>query len=579
MTRQHRVTIAYVFKTIVWPRRKLLFVGLILITVNRLTGFVLPSVSTYLLDEVLSNRNIKLLKVLLAVAAAAISVQAISSVVLTNLLSVEAQRVISILRARVQRHILMLPMKFFDDNNSGSLVARVMTDVEGVRNIIGTGVVQLVGGAISIVISFFFLVSISPLLTGCILVPIAIFWAISLKTFAFIRPIYQERSRVNAEVTSRLAETFKGVRVIKGFNAESHEIKTFERGVEQIFQNVKRSLMSVSLVTGSSVFLLQLATVGIMGLGAYLIVDNQLTVGQLIAFALYLGFIITPISQMSSIGTQLTESFAGLDRTEELLNLKTEYENEKGTTPIGTIKGDVVFDNVTFEYEPGKPILDMVSFRAEAGTITALVGSSGSGKTTIAGLVASFYKPVRGSITIDQLDLSSITPGSYRNQLGVVLQDDFLFDGTIRENILFSNRNASSIELTNAIKAARVSEFSERFQHGLDTVIGERGVKLSGGQRQRIAIARAILADPRILILDEVTSNLDSESENLIKESMTELMKGRTTFVIAHRLSTIRMAHQILVIEQGAVAEKGTHEELIELRGRYFELYTYQCKI
>ncbi|MDH4298434.1 MAG: ABC transporter ATP-binding protein/permease, partial [Cyclobacteriaceae bacterium] len=370
-----------------------------------------------------------------------------------------------------------------------------------------------------------------------------------------------------------------GVRVIKGFNAEAQEIKTFEDGVDRLFQNVRKSLTSTSLVTSSATFLLGLATTGIMGIGGYMIVQHQMTVGDFFSFTLFLGFMIAPIVQMSNIGSQLTEAFAGLDRTEELMNMEPEDDGTVRKIKIGEIKGDVVFDHVSFEYEEGKPVLKDISFTAPAGTVTALVGTSGSGKTTIAGLAASFLNPGSGTIRVDGMDLSEISLDSYRSQLGVVLQDDFLFEGTIRENILFPRPNATEEEVQKAVKAAHVHEFTDRFEKGLDTLIGERGVKLSGGQRQRIAIARAILANPRILILDEATSNLDTESETFIQESLRSLMRGRTTFVIAHRLSTIRQADQILVVEQGAIAERGQHEELIDKKGRYFELYTYQARI
>jgi len=408
---------------------------------------------------------------------------------------------------------------------------------------------------------------------------VGVFSLISLKAFSYIRPIFRERGVLNAEVTGRLTETLNGIRVIKGFNAENQEIKTFEQGVEKLFQNVKKSLTSTSLVTSSATFLLGLASAGIMGIGGYMIMEGGLTLGDFISFTLYLGFMIAPIVQMSNIGSQLTEAFAGLDRTEEIMNMDTEDDGTTRTIRIGAIKGDLVFNNVSFAYEPGKEVLHSISFDAPAGTVTALVGTSGSGKSTIAGLVATYLTPSSGMITIDGVDLAKVNLESYRSQLGVVLQDDFLFEGTIRENILFPRPDASADELQLAARAAYVNEFSDRFEKGLDTIIGERGVKLSGGQRQRIAIARAILANPRILILDEATSNLDTESESFIQKSLANLMKNRTTFVIAHRLSTIRQADQILVIEQGSIAERGKHEELIQKRGRYFELYTYQARI
>ncbi|MEP6736258.1 MAG: ABC transporter ATP-binding protein [Chryseolinea sp.] len=576
---KNKVTLAYVFKTIVWPRKNLLFVGLLLIVISRLASLVLPGASKYLMDEVIAKHNVEMLKILMAFVVGSILIQAITSFLLTRLLSVEAQQLISILRAKVQRHLLLLPIRFFDNNKSGALVSRVMNDVEGVRNLVGTGLVQLVGGLMSAAICLVLLIRISPLMTLYVLAPVIIFSLISLRAFSLIRPIFRERGVINAEVTGRLTETLNGVRVIKGFNAEDQEIKTFENGVNKIFLNVKKSLTSTSLVTSSATFLLGLASAGIMGIGGYLIIEGQMTFGDFLAFTLYLGFMIAPIVQMSNIGSQLTEAFAGLDRTEELLSHEPEDDPAVRINKIGNIYGDVVFEGVSFEYDSGKAVLKNISFKAPAGTVTALVGTSGSGKTTIAGLAASFLNPMTGMITVDGNDLSKVSLASYRSQLGVVLQDDFLFEGTIRENILFPRPQATSDDLLKAVKAAHVHEFTDRFEKGLDTLIGERGVKLSGGQRQRIAIARAILADPRILILDEATSNLDTESESLIQDSLKLLMKGRTTFVIAHRLSTIRQADQILVIEHGSIVERGSHEQLIAAKGRYFDLYTYQARI
>ncbi len=574
-----KVTIGHVFKTIVWPRRNLLFVGLILIVISRVSGLVLPWASKYLVDEVIAHKNITLLYYLLGGVVGAIIIQAVTSFLLTKLLSVEAQHLISVLRLKVQKQILRLPVRFFDNSKSGALVSRIMTDVEGVRNLVGTGLVQLVGGLLSAVICLVLLINISPMMTLYVLLPVAIFGFISLQAFNKIRPIFRERGKLNAEVTGRLTETLNGVRVIKGFNAEAQEIKTFEAGVEKLFLNVKQSLTSTSLVTSSATFLLGLASTGIMGIGGYMIINGDMTFGDFLSFTLYLGFMIAPIVQMSNIGSQLTEAFAGLDRTEEIMNMTPEDDGVTRTIKIGTIKGDIAFNNVSFAYEEGKSVLKNISFSAPNGTVTALVGTSGSGKTTIAGLAASFLNPESGTITVDGVDLAKVSLDSYRSQLGVVLQDDFLFEGTIRENILFPRPGASEEELLQAVRAANVDQFTDQFEKGLDTVIGERGVKLSGGQRQRVAIARAILANPRILILDEATSNLDTESESLIQDSLSRLMKGRTTFVIAHRLSTIRQADQILVIEGGEIQERGKHEQLIEKKGRYFELYTYQARI
>jgi subfamily B ATP-binding cassette protein MsbA len=402
---------------------------------------------------------------------------------------------------------------------------------------------------------------------------------VSLKAFGKIHPIFRERGKINAQVTGRLTETLGGIRVIKGFNAEEQEINTFAKGVDELFQNVKASLTATSFVTSAGALLLGLASAGIMGMGGYMIMEGEMTFGDFLAFTLYLGFMIAPIVQMSNIGSQLTEAFAGLDRTEEIMNTPLEADDRMRTLAIKDFRGDIVFENVAFAYEEEKDVIKGVSFSAPAGSVTALVGTSGSGKTTIAGLAATFLNPDSGKITLDGNDLQTITLESFRSRLGVVLQDDFLFEGTIRENILFPRPDASEAKLLEAVQAAHVQEFTDRFELGLDTLIGERGVKLSGGQRQRIAIARAILADPKILILDEATSNLDTESETLIQASLKELMKGRTTFVIAHRLSTIRQADQILVVEQGEIVERGRHDELIALQGRYYQLFTYQSRI
>ncbi len=576
---EKRVTIGHVFKTIIWPRKQYLLIGLILIVISRLAGLVLPGASKYLMDDVIPDNNLSLLKWLIAAVVGAIIIQSVTSFALTQILSVEAQRLIAELRAKVQRHIIQLPIRFFDNTKTGELVSRIMSDVEGVRNLVGTGLAQFVGGIITAIICLVLLILISPMMTFYVLVPVALFGFISLKAFAKIRPIFRERGVINAQVTGRLTETLGGVRVIKGFNAEAQEIKTFEEGVNRLFLNVKKSLISTSLVTSSATLLLGLASAGIMGLGGYMIMEGELTFGDFLAFTLYLGFMIAPIVQMSNIGSQLTEAFAGLDRTEEIMNMPLEDAGTERTIELPVIRGDLRFEAVSFAYEEDNDVLTNISFAAPAGSVTALVGSSGSGKTTIAGLAASFLQPQHGKVMVDGQDLSKVKLNSYRSQLGVVLQDDFLFEGSIRENILFPRPGASETEVVAAAKAAHVQEFTDRFEEGLDTLIGERGVKLSGGQKQRIAIARAILADPKILILDEATSNLDTESEALIQASLQTLMQGRTTFVIAHRLSTIRQADQILVIERGRIAEQGKHEALIEKEGRYYQLYTYQARI
>lgn len=571
-------SVRHAFWTIVWPRRRLVLVGLVLVGVNRLSGLVLPGSTKYLIDNVIAERDTGLLKVLLAVVGGAILVQALTSYLLTRLLSVEAQHLISVLRAQMQEHIIRLPISFFDNTKSGALVSRIMTDVEGVRNLVGTGLVQLVGGSLTAVVALVLLIRISPQMTLYAFVPLVVFGLISMKAFAHIRPIFRKRGAINAEVTGRLTETLNGIRVIKGFHAEPQEYKVFAAGADRIFQNVRDSLTTTSLMTSLATLLMGLGSVIIMGIGGTMIIRGQMTVGEFVSFTLYLAFLVAPIIQMSNIGTQMTEAFAGLDRMEEILSMETEGEETGRTVALDRIKGDIAFENVSFAYADSEVLID-VSFEAPAGTVTALVGSSGSGKSTIAGLTASFRIPTRGVVRVDGQDLRTVRLDSYRTHLGVVLQDEFLFEGTIRENILFARPGASDDQLMAAVHAAHVSEFTDRFGDGLDTLIGERGVKLSGGQRQRVSIARALLADPRILILDEATSSLDTESEAFIQESLAGLMSGRTTLVIAHRLSTIRRAQQILVLEGGRIVERGTHNELIGRTGRYHDLYLYQARI
>ncbi len=569
----------YAFKNIVWPRRRLVFIGFVLIIINRLSGLVLPGASKYLLDNAIGNGDLELMRWILLGVGIAVALQALTSFLLTRLLSVEAQLLISELRAQVQRHVVHLPVSYFTGTKTGALVSRIMTDVEGVRNLVGTGLVQLVGGVLTAVVALSLLISIDVWMTIFLVVPLALFGIVSMKAFSYIRPVFRERGKINADVTGRLTETLNGIQVIKGFNAEQHEIQVFEAGVHRLYDNVKRSLTTTSLVASSGTFLLGAAALMIMGMGGSRIVAGQITVGDFFAFTLYLGFLIAPILQISNIGTQITEAFAGLDRTEELLSVPLEQDDPERTEALPRLEGDLEFDEVSFSYEDGNPVLTEISFRAAAGSVTALVGSSGSGKTTMAGLAGSFLTPDKGQVKVDGYDLRNVVLTSYRSQLGVVLQDDFLFDGTIRENILFSNPEATEEAFLGAVDAAYVSEFTSRFEEGLETVIGERGVKLSGGQRQRVAIARALVADPRILILDEATSNLDTESERYIQKSLETLLAGRTTLVIAHRLSTIRRADQILVIEEGQIVERGNHEQLMQREGRYFQLYTYQARI
>lgn len=577
--KKRNVTLASAFKTIIWPRRNYVFIGLILIVIRSLSGLILPWQSKVLLDEIVPSKDVSKLYTLVIIVVSAIILQAITSFLLTRILSVQAQYLISELRIQVQKKVLALPISFFDNTKSGALVSRIMSDVEGVRNLIGTGLVQLVGGTFTAIVSLFILIKLNAWMTLFVLVPVSLFALIAAKAFKYIRPVFRNRGKINAEVKGRLTETLAGVRVIKAFNSEEQENKIFEKGADRLYQNVKKSLTATALMTSSSTFLIGIASSGIMGIGGYYMMEGSMTTGDFLFFTLVLGFMIAPIVQMSNIGTQLTEALAGLDRTEELMNEATEDDNPNRTIALQNIKGDIQFKDVNFSYEEGKQVLHNINFNAPSGSVIALVGSSGSGKSTIAGLAATFLNAQSGEVTIDGHDISKVKLSSFRKHLGVVLQDEFLFEGTIRENIMFPRPNATEAQLQNAVKAAYVNEFTDRFEEGLETLIGERGVKLSGGQRQRIAIARAILADPKIIILDEATSNLDTESEALIQKSLSELTKNRTTIVIAHRLSTIRKADQILVIEAGKIVERGNHDELITSEGRYYDLYTFQAKI
>ena len=576
---KNNVSFSWAFKEFIWPRKKIISIGLFLIIIRSLSGLILPYASKNLIDEVIPSKDTEGLTILLVAVCTALLFQSISSFSLTRLLSVEAQHLISILRAKVQEKLLTLPVSFFDNNKSGALVSRVMTDVEGVRNLVGTGLVQLIGGSITAFISLAILIKINAQMTLFVLVPVTVFALIALKAFGYIRPIFRARGKINATVTGRLTETLNGIRIIKGFNAEAQEQRVFEKGVDDLFQNVKKSLTATAFMTSSSTFLLGLASASIRGMGGYFIMKNTMTYGEFVSFTLFLGFMIAPIVQMSNIGSQLTEAFAGLDRTQELMKLPQENDPKLRTIRLNQIEGNVSFNNISFSYDNKTEVLHNISFEASKGSVTALVGSSGSGKSTIAGLATAFLNPNSGQVLIDGVDLSKVDLKSFRSQLGVVLQDDFLYEGTIRENILFPRPDASEDDLLEAVNGAYVNEFTDRFTDGLDTLIGERGLKLSGGQKQRISIARALLANPKIVILDEATSNLDTQSEAYIQKSLEVLMKNRTTFVIAHRLSTIQKADQILVVEDGDIVERGKHQELIEAKGRYFELYTYQTRM
>jgi ABC-type multidrug transport system fused ATPase/permease subunit len=558
------------------PRRWLLAGSFLIMIVNRAAGLVLPASTKTLIDKVMNKKDLTLLPWVVGIVIAATLVQGITSYILTQLLSKAGQRLIAELRAKVQEHIGRLPVAFYDENRTGTLVARIMTDVEGVRNLMGTGVIDFCGGILTAVFAFFYLIHLSVKMTMLTFVILLVFGAILQKAFKTIRPIFRERAKINAEVTGRLTESLGGVRVVKGYHAEESESKVFAKGVQRLLDNVISSLTAQSLMSLASTAVLGIVGALIMWMGAHEVAAGKLTTGGYFAYVLFLAFMIAPIAQLVSIGTQLTEALAGLDRTTEIMNEREEDSEPTRRQTLATINGDVRFEDVHFAYEEGKEVLHGISFESRPGTVTALVGSSGSGKSTIISLVCGFHTPTSGRLLVDNWDLAEVRLSSYREQLGVVLQETFLFDGSVRENVRFSRPNATEEQLMEACRIARVDEFAERFPEGYDTIVGERGVKLSGGQRQRISIARAILADPRILILDEATSSLDSESEAMIQAGLQHLMQGRTTFVIAHRLSTIRRADQILVVEQGLIVERGTHEELYAMHGRYYDLYTRQ---
>jgi ABC-type multidrug transport system fused ATPase/permease subunit len=565
-------------KELVRPRRNLLALGFVLMLINRAAGLVLPASTKYLVDNIIGKKQIGMLQPLVLAVLAATLIQGATSFTLTQLLSKEAQRLIAQLRRRVQEHVGRLPVAYYDSNKSGVLVSRIMSDVEGVRNLVGTGLVEFCGGILTALFSLIILVRISPVLTSIALFFIAAFALGLRQAFGRIRPIFRERGKINAEVTGRLTESLGGVRVVKGYHAEAQEAAVFSGGVERLLNNVLRSLTAISLMSLSATVLMGLVGATVMYIGAHQILAQPptLSLGSFMMFTAFMAFLVAPMFQVVGIGTQITEALAGLDRTQEVLHENPEDADPRRKGVVGPIEGFVSFDRVTFAYDPGKPVLHDVSFDSAPGTVTALVGPSGSGKSTIISLIAAFHEPTEGVIRVDGGDLSQARLDAYRTQLGVVLQDTFLFDGTIRENVAFARPGATEEQILEACRIARVDEFAQRFEKQYDTIVGERGVKLSGGQRQRVSIARAILANPRILILDEATSSLDSESEAAIQEGLAYLMKGRTTFVIAHRLSTIRRAEQILVVEDGRVVERGTHDSLYELHGRYYDLYTRQ---
>ena len=558
------------------PRRGLLALGFVLMAINRLAGLVLPASTKYLVDNVISKRQIQLLTPIVLAVLTATVVQGLTSFTLTQLLSKSAQKMIAELRRQVQAHIGRLPISFYDANKTGALVSRIMSDVEGVRNLIGTGLVEFVGGIMTAVIALVYLIHTSVTMTAVAFGILLVFGYGINKAFLTIRPIFRERPKINAEVTGRLTESLSGVRVVKGYHAEEREEGVFAGGVQRLLDNVLKTLTATSLMSLSAAGLMGVVSAIIMELGAHKILASTMTLGTFFAFNIFLGLLVAPVFQIVAIGTQITEAITGLERTREILNEKLEDDEPGRTVKLDRVNGLVEMENVNFAYDTRKEVLHDVSFRSEPGTVTALVGPSGAGKSTVIGLIAAFYMPSGGRVLVDGVDLSTVKLNSYRTQLGVVLQETFLFDGTIRENVAFARPKATEQEILAVCHIARVDEFAESFENQYDTVVGERGIKLSGGQKQRVSIARAILADPRILILDEATSSLDSESEALIQEGLRYLMRGRTTFVIAHRLSTIRRADQILVVEAGHVIERGTHESLYALGRRYYDLYTKQ---
>ena len=544
--------------------------------VNRVAGLALPFSPRYFFDGVIAQHKTQMLLPLVLVVIGATIVQGITSFSLTQLLSKSAQRMITDMRKRIQAHIGRLSVTYYDSHKTGELVSRIMSDVEGIRNLIGTGLVEFLGGLMTAAIAFVILLKTSAVMTLLAFLILVTFGTLINKAFATIRPIFRARPKINAEVTGRLTESLGGVRVVKGYHAEEREEKVFAGGVQRLLDNVLKTLTATSLMSLSGVVLMGMVSAMIMFLGARQILAGHMTPGTLVSYMAFLAMLVAPVFQIVAIGTQLTEAITGLERTREILNERAEDEDTGRTRTIERIDGEVIFENVDFSYDTGKQVLFDISFQSQPGTVTALVGPSGAGKSTIIGLIAAFYKPERGRVLVDGIDLATVKLRSYRTQLGVVLQDTFLFDGTIRENVAFARPDASEEEILSACRIARVDEFAENFENKYDTIVGERGVRLSGGQKQRVSIARAILADPRILILDEATSSLDSESEALIQEGLRYLMRGRTTFVIAHRLSTIRRAEQILVVEAGRIIERGTHQSLYDIGGRYYDLYTRQ---
>ncbi|MDQ3605250.1 MAG: ABC transporter ATP-binding protein/permease [Gemmatimonadota bacterium] len=563
-------------RELMWAHRRYLGIGLVLMVVSRLAGLVLPASSKYLIDEVIGRGNAELLVPLALAVGGATVVQGLTSFGLSQVISVTAQRAIAEMRRRVQAQVIRLPVRFFDSTQTGNLISRIMTDAEGIRNLVGTGIVQLVGGVITALVAMGVLFWLNWQLTLITLVILLAFGGTMAFAFRWLRPVFRERGEINAQVTGRLAEGLGGIRIVKAYSTERREQRVFTHGVHRLLRNVARTITGTSAVTAFGTVVIGAVGVAIILIGGRAILTGEMTLGDLVMYIFFTGLMAAPVVQIASISTQISEAFAGLDRIRELRQMTTEDDEDAERAPLREVEGEVAFEEVSFEYNAGLPVLREVSFHAPAGSTTALVGPSGSGKSTLIGLVMAFNRPSTGRVLVDGRDLASVRLRDYRSQLGVVLQENFLFDGTVADNIRFARPDATRAEIQEAARIANCEEFILGFPQGYDSVVGERGIKLSGGQRQRIAIARAILADPRILILDEATSSLDSESEALIQEGLRHLRRGRTTFVIAHRLSTIRSADQILVLDGGRIVERGTHPELMALGGRYRELHDRQ---
>ena len=563
-------------RDLVWARRGRLSLGLLLMLISRMASLVLPGTSKYLIDDVIGKGRHELLPMLALAAGAATIVQAITSFSLSQILGVAAQRSITDMRKRVEQHVLRLPVSYFDSTKSGILISRIMTDAEGIRNIVGNGLVQLIGSIVTALFALVVLFYLNWHLTLVTLLTLSVFGSTMALTFKRVRPLFRKRGEINAQVTGRLGESLGGIRVVKAYTTEKREDIVFAKGVHELFRNVAKTITAVSAVGAFATIILGVVGVIMMLVGGRAVVAGTMSLGELIMYVFFTGLLAMPVMNIASVGTQITEAFAGLDRIREILRQRTEIDEDLGRDPLSSVRGEIEFDDVSFEYDAGKPVLKHVSFVAPAQTTTALVGSSGSGKSTLISLVMTFNRPQSGRVLVDGRDLSTLSQRDYRSTLGIVLQDNFLFDGSVAENIRYGRPDATHEEMLEAARIAHVDEFVEPLEKRYDTIVGERGIKLSGGQRQRIAIARAILAEPSILILDEATSSLDSESEAKIQDGLRALRRGRTTFVIAHRLSTIRGADQILVLENGEIVERGTHDELLAANGRYRQLYDKQ---